>query len=110
MAVGGFLYVLCKVCNCCRNGACTFANPTWGYVIATIGGIAAAFFGFFWQLGAIKNRSVSFRGKRKNGKTTLDHPKRFSKKNRWLVKIKKMGDCLFCVLFPLFRLVWLQAV
>ena len=46
--------------------------------------------------------SLSFKTKKlKNGKTTLDHPKRFSKKNRWLVKIKKNGGLpILCFICP----------
>lgn len=80
-----------------------FANPTWGYVIATIGGIAAAFFWIFFGNWA-QSKIVQYHlgGKRKNGKTTLDHPKRFSKKNRWLVKIKKNGGLpILCFISPI---------
>ncbi len=79
-----------------------FANPTWGYVITTIGGIAAAFFWIFFGNWA-QSKIVQYHlwVKRKNGKTTLDHPKRFSKKNRWLVKIKKNGGLpILCFISP----------
>ncbi len=80
-----------------------FANPTWGYVITTIGGIAAAFFWIFFGNWA-QSKIVQYHlwVKRKNGKTTLDHPKRFSKKNRWLVKIKKNGGLpILCFISPI---------
>jgi len=69
-----------------------FENPAWGYLITTVGGIAAAFFWiFFGDWAQRKIVTYNLWIKQKKGKTSLDHPKRFSKKNRWLVKIKKNG-------------------
>lgn len=79
-----------------------FENPAWGYLITTLGGIAAAFFWIFfgdWAQRKIVNYNQWT--KQKKGKTVLDHPKRFSKKNRWLVKIKKNGGLpILCLISP----------
>lgn len=80
-----------------------FENPTWGYLITTTGGIAAAFFWIFFG-NWMQSKIVAYNlwVKRKKGKTTLDHPKRFNKKNRWLVKIKKNGGLpILCFISPI---------
>lgn len=100
--VGVFFMCFVKYAIAAGMALAHFANPTWGYVITTIGGIAAAFFWIFFGNWA-QSKIVQYHlwVKRKNGKTTLDHPKRFSKKNRWLVKIKKNGGLpILCFISP----------
>jgi len=80
-----------------------FENPAWGYLITTVGGIAAAFFWiFFGDWAQRKIVTYNLWIKQKKGKTSLDQPKRFSKKNRWLVKIKKNGGLpILCFISPI---------
>jgi hypothetical protein len=101
--VGVFFMCFVKYAVAAGMAVAHFENPTWGYTITTIGGIAAAFFWiFFGNWAQSKIVAYNLWIKRKKGKTTLDHPKKFSKKNRWLVKIKKNGGLpILCFISPI---------
>jgi len=100
---GVFLMCFVKYAVAAGMAIAYFENPIWGYVITTIGGISAAFFWiFFGNWAQSKIVAYNLWVKRKKGKTTLDHPKKFSKKNRWLVKIKKNGGLpILCFICPI---------
>ena len=99
---GVFLMCFVKYAVAAGMAIAYFENPIWGYVITTIGGISAAFFWiFFGNWAQSKIVAYNLWVKRKKGKTTLDRPKKFSKKNRWLVKIKKNGGLpILCFISP----------
>ena len=101
--VGVFFMCFVKYVVSAGMAVAHFENPAWGYLITTVGGIAAASFWIFfgnWAQSKIVAYNLWF--KRKKGITTLDHPKRFSKKNRWLVKIKKNGGLpRLCFISPI---------
>lgn len=101
--LGVFFMCFVKYAVAAGMAVAHFENPTWGYLITTTGGIAAAFFWiFFGNWMQSKILAYNLWVKRKKGKTTLDHPKRFNKKNRWLVKIKKNGGLpILCFISPI---------
>lgn len=101
--LGVFFMCFVKYAVAAGMAVAHFENPTWGYLITTTGGIAAAFFWIFFG-NWMQSKIVAYNlwVKRKKGKTTLDHPKRFNKKNRWLVKIKKNGGLpILCFISPI---------
>lgn len=101
--LGVFFMCFVKYAVAAGMAVAHFENPTWGYLITTTGGIAAAFFWIFFG-NWMQSKIVAYNlwVMRKKGKTTLDHPKRFNKKNRWLVKIKKNGGLpILCFISPI---------